>query len=76
MKRFLLIVAYILIWTTPFQVGFCLWALGVVLSTDATILSLTNDIFVSDYLPFLYKFLKPFTYYIFPDVLADFIWSL
>ena len=76
MKRFLLVVAYILIWSTPFQIGFALWALGIVLSTDATILSLTNDIFVSGYLPFLYKFLQPFTYFVFPNVLADFIWSL
>ena len=76
MRGFLLVVAYILIWSTPFQIGFVLWALGIVLSTDATILSLTNDIFVSDYLPFLYKFLQPFTYFVFPDGLADFIWSL
>ena len=76
MKRFLLVVAYILIWSTPFQIGFALWALGIVLSTDATILSLTNDIFVSDYLPFLYKLLKPLTYFVFPDGLAGFIWSL
>ena len=76
MKRFLLVIAYILIWTTPFQVGLLLWALWVVLSSDVTILSLTNDIFVSDYLPFFYMYLKPFTYFIFPDVFADFIWSL
>ena len=76
MQQFLLVTAYILIWTTPVQVGFCLWAFGVVLSTDATILYLTNDVFMGDNLPFLYKFLKPFTYFIYPDVLADFVWSL
>ena len=68
--------AYICIWSTPFQIGFCLWALGIVLTSDATILSLTNDIFLSNYLPALYQFLKPFTYIIFPDVLMDFVWSL
>jgi|TARA_B100001964_G_scaffold159908_1_gene175594 hypothetical protein len=76
MKRFLLVIAYILIWTTPLQIGFVFWALWVTLSTDATILSLSNDIFVSEYLPFLYKLLKPLTYFVFPDGLAGFIWSL
>ena len=55
---------------------FCLWALGVVLSSDATVLSLSNDIFFSDYLPFLYLLIKPFTYIVLPDALANFIWSL
>ena len=76
MRRFLLVLAYLAIWSTPFQVGIVLWALVVVLSTDATILSLTNDIFVSEYLPKFYMFIKPLTYFIFPDVFADFIWSL
>ena len=76
MRRFLLVLAYLAIWSTPFQVGIVLWALVVVLSTDATILSLTNDIFVSEYLSKFYMFIKPLTYFIFPDVFADFIWSL
>tara|TARA_B100000586_G_scaffold198171_1_gene146567 strand:- start:116 stop:445 length:330 start_codon:yes stop_codon:yes gene_type:complete len=76
MKGFLLVLAYICIWSTPFQIGIVLWALGVVLSTDATILSLTNDIFLSEYLPKLFMFIKPLTYTIFPDVFADFIWVL
>ena len=76
MRRFLLVLAYCCIWSTPFQVGIVLWAMGVVISTDVTILSLTNDIFVSEYLSKFYMFIKPFTYFIFPDVFADFIWSL
>ena len=76
MRRFLLTIAYLSIWSTPFQIGIVLWALGVVLSTDATILSLTNDIFVSEYLSKFYMLIKPFTYFIFPDVFADFIWVL
>ena len=76
MKGFLLVFAYLCIWSTPFQIGILLWALGIVLSTDATILSLTNDIFLSEYLPKFYMFIKPFTYFIFPDVFADFIWAL
>jgi len=50
--------------------------MGVVISTDVTILSLTNDIFVNEYLPRFYMFMKPLTYVIFPDVFADFLWSL
>ena len=76
MKAFLRVFAYVCIWTTPFQIGLCLWALGVVLSSDATVLSLSNDIFVSKYLPFLYQFLKPYSYIVLPDTLANFIWSL
>ena len=76
MRRFLLTIAYLAIWSTPFQIGIVFWALGVVFTTDETILSLTNDIFLSQYLPMLYNFLKPLTYLIFPDIFADFIWSL
>ena len=76
MKRFLLVIAYILIWTTPLQIGFVLWALWVTLTTDASILSLSIDIFVREHLPFLYKLMKPLTYFVFPDGLAGFIWSL
>ena len=76
MTVFLRVFAHISIWTTPFQIVFCLWALGVVLSSDATVLSLSNDIFFSDYLPFLYLLIKPFTYIVLPDALANFIWSL
>ena len=76
MKGFLLVIAYLAIWSTPFQIGIVFWALGVVFTTDAKILSLTNDIFLSQYLPMLYNFFKPLTYLIFPDIFADFIWSL
>ena len=50
--------------------------MGVVLSSDATVLSLSNDTFFSDYLPFLYLLFKPFTYIVLPDAFANFIWSL
>ena len=76
MTVFLRVSAYICIWSTLFQLGLCLWAIGVVLSSDATMLSLTNDIFFSDYLPFLYVLLRPFTYIVLPDAFANFIWSL
>ena len=76
MKRFLLVLAYLCIWSTPFQIGIVFWALGIVFTTGATILSLTNDLFLSEYLPKLYMFLKPLIYSIFKDVIADFIFSL
>jgi hypothetical protein len=76
MASFLKVFAYICIWTTPIQVGVCLWALGVVLSSEATVLALSNDIFISNYLPFLYSFLKPYSYIVLPDAFADFVWSL
>ena len=75
MRRFLLVLAYCCIWSTPFQVGIVLWAMGVVISTDVTILSLTNDIFVNEYLPKFYMFIRPLTYFILPDAFADLIWS-
>ena len=40
--------------------GLCLWSLGVVLSNETTVLSLAHDIFMSEYLPFLYSFLKAY----------------
>ena len=76
MKRLCLVLAYVCIWSTPIQVGFLLWALGALLTTDATLLSLTNDVFLSSYLPSLHAFLKPLTYAIYPGALADFVWSL
>ena len=76
MRGLLLAVAYFLIWSTPVQVGFVLWALGVVFTTDATLLSLSNDAFLREYVPFLHAFLWPFSHAILPAPLADFIWSL
>jgi hypothetical protein len=75
-KGLLLGIAYVCIWSTPIQVGFVLWALGVVFTTDATLLSLSNDAFLREYVPFFHAFLKPFSYAVFPDPFADFIWSL
>jgi len=77
MKRTVLLVfAYICIWSTPIQIVFVLWALGIAITTDLTIFSLTNDIFISEYVSFIYEPLKAFTYLVFPDCLADFIWGL
>jgi len=64
MKGFLLVIAYLCIWTTPFQIAFFLWGLGVVFTSEATVLSLTNAAFLSEFLPWFYY------------VVASFIWAL
>ena len=76
MTSFLRVFAYICIWTTPFQIGIVLWALGIVFTGEATLLSLSNDIFLGEYLPFLHSLLKPFTYFVLPEMFAEFVWSL
>ena len=76
MTTFLRPFAYVCIWSTPFQIGVCLWALGVVWSSDATILSLTNQIFLSEHFPALYRLMKAFTDLLLPQAFADFLWSL
>ena len=76
MKSFLIFFAYICIWTTPFQLIFFLWGLAVVFNSEATVISLTNELFLSEKLPWLYSWLRPFSYFIFPDVLASWIWSI
>ncbi|MFP6656329.1 MAG: hypothetical protein VCB25_11940 [Myxococcota bacterium] len=76
MTTFLRGFAYICIWSTPFQIGFCLWALGIVMSTDASLFSLTNDVFFADYLPLVHRVVKPLAYLILPNALADILWSI
>ena len=75
MKGLLLAIAYVSIWSTPVQVGIVLWALGVLFTTDVSVLSLTNHAFLSHYLPFLHAVVKA-VLSVFPDDFADFIWSL
>ena len=53
MISFLRVFAYICIWTTPFQVAFVLWGIGIVAVTDYSILSLSNIKFFRNYLGFL-----------------------
>ena len=73
MKGFLLVIAYLCIWTTPFQIAFFLWGLGVVFTSEATVLSLTNAAFLSEFLPWFYSWLKPLSYFIFPDVVRSYV---
>ncbi len=76
MKSFLIMFAYLCIWTTPLQIIFIIWGLVIVFNTELTILSLTNEIFLSDQLPWLYSLAKSIWYFIFPDVLASWLLAL
>ncbi len=76
MRGFLLAVAYFLMYTTPVQLGFVVWSAWVVLTTDETVLSLTNDVFLRDHLPLFYAHLKPWLYSFLWNPLLDFAFSL
>ena len=76
MKSFLVIFSYICIWTTPLQLLLIIWGLVIVFNSELTILSLTNEIFLSAQLPWLYSLAKSIWYFIFPDALASWFFSL
>ena len=76
MKSFLVIFSYICIWTTPLQLFLIIWGLVIVFNSELTILSLTNEIFLSTHLPWLYSLAKSIWYFIFPDALASWFFSL
>ena len=76
MKSFLVIFSYICIWTTPLQLFLIIWGLVIVFNSELTILSLTNEIFLSTQLPWLYSLAKSIWYFIFPDALASWFFSL
>jgi len=75
MISFLRVVAYICIWTTPFQVAFVLWGIGIVTVTDYSILSLSNIEFITNYLGFL-LFIVEWLYTWFSNALLDWVFSL
>ena len=70
MKSFLVIFSYICIWTTPLQLLLIIWGLVIVFNSELTILSLTNEIFLSAQLPWLYSLAKSIWYFVLPDVAA------
>ena len=75
MITFLRIFAYICIWTTPFQVGFVLWGIGIVALTDYTVLSLSNIEFIRNYVSFFIP-LVDWLYTWFWNTLLDWLFSL
>ena len=76
MRRFLLVVAYFLIGTTPIQLGFIAWTAWIVITTNETLLSLSNDVFLRDYLSFFYSHFKPWVYSFLWNPYLDFVFSL
>lgn len=63
--------AYILIYTSPIQVGFILWQLWIVLNSDYTFFGLSTKEFLIDNL----KFLHDWIYSWFWNVLLDFFYQ-
>ena len=62
MKKFLIGFAYLCIYTTPIQIGFLIWIAWIIFSTDYTLLSLSTDDFLTEYLliikEFVFKYLS------------------
>ena len=75
MISFLRVLAYICLWTTPPQVAFVLWGIGIVTVTDYSILSLSNIEFITNYLGFL-LFMVEWLYTWFWNALLDWVFSL
>lgn len=73
MKRFLIGLAYFLIYTTPIQIGFVLWVSWVILTTEYTVLSLSAHIFLMEHLPLLRAWV--YTYFWFLEPWLNFWWA-
>ena len=62
MKKILIGFAYLCIYTTPIQVGFLIWIAWIIFSTDYTLLSLSTDEFLTEYIliikEFVFKYLS------------------
>ena len=75
MSSFFKIFAYICIWTTPFQIAFILWCIGIVTATDYNIISLTTIELIKSYLSFLIPLVNV-AYTWFSNPLLDWVFSL
>ena len=75
MQTGLRIFAYILILTTPLQLFLVIWGGFIVLTTDYGVLSLTQKVFIADYLPVFMVFIDWLYVWIWPSYL-DFIFGL
>jgi hypothetical protein len=76
MKSFLRIFAYLCIWATPVQLVFIFWGLVIVFNTELSVFSLTNDIFLSEKLPWIYSLVKSIWFFVLPDVFVSWILAL
>ena len=74
MNKFLLVLAYFCIYTTPIQLGFLFWIAWIIFSTDYNILSLSTDEFLTENLfiikELVFKFLSPL------KPIYQFIWQI
>ena len=74
MNKFLLVLAYFCIYTTPIQLGFLFWIAWIIFLTDYSILSLSTDDFLTDNLfiikELVFKYLWPL------KPIYQFIWQI
>ncbi len=75
MKKFLKIIAYLFIATTPIQALVVLWGIQVVLTSDYGVITLTQIEFINNYLTILLPFVE-WLYLWFWNTWLDFIFSL
>ena len=75
MKKFLKIIAYLFIATTPIQALVVLWGIQVVLTSDYGVITLTQIEFINNYLTILLPIVE-WLYLWFWNTWLDFIFSL
>ena len=73
MKKFLMGIAYLCIYTTPIQIGFLFWIAWIIFSTEYTLLSLSTDEFLTENLLILKEFV--FKYLSLLKPIYQFFWQ-
>ena len=73
MRKFLLGIAYICIYTTPIQIGFIVWIIWIITSTDYTLLSLSTNQFLTENLLILKEFVFEYLWPLKP--IYQFFWQ-
>ena len=73
MKKFLMGLAYLCIYTTPIQIGFLFWIIWIIFSTEYTLLSLSTDEFLTENLLIFKEFV--FKYLSLLKPIYDFFWQ-
>ena len=73
MKKFLMGLAYLCIYTTPIQIGFLFWIAWIIFSTEYTLLSLSTDEFLTENLLILKEFI--FKYLSLLKPIYEFFWQ-
>ena len=73
MRKFLIGIAYICIYTTPIQIGFIVWIIWIITSTDYTLLSLSTNQFLTENLLILKEFVFEYLWPLKP--IYQFFWQ-